>query len=71
MSNAFNASVVYNMKVSGHFATENYGSRLDVVQNFSCLIFWNILSKIHIRKYLKQFSTQTLDIVQKFSCLIF
>ena len=35
--------------ISWHFGTENYTSRLDRVQNFSCLIFWNICPKIYAK----------------------
>ena len=31
-----------------HFSTKNYTLRLDIVQNFSCLIFWNkMFENIH------------------------
>ena len=46
-----------SLKISWHFGTENYTSRLDRVQNFSCLIFWNIYIKIYTKKYSKQFGT--------------
>ena len=54
LSNAFNA---YNMEVLGHFATENYAWRFDIVQTFFLSDFVTFCLKIHIRKYLKQFST--------------
>ena len=31
--------------ISSHFGTESYTWRLDIVQNFSCLIFRHILSQ--------------------------
>ena len=31
--------------ISSHFDTENYARRLDKAENFSCLIFWYILSQ--------------------------
>ena len=58
------------MKVSGRFLKENYAGRLVIVENFSCLIFGDILSKIYIKEYLKQFSTQRFDIVFLTSFLV-
>ena len=44
--------------ISSHFGTENYAWILDIVQNFSCLIFGIFCPKIYITEYLKQFSTE-------------
>ena len=38
-------SVVHNIEVLGHFARESYAWRLDIVQNFSYLILWHVISK--------------------------
>ena len=55
------ASVVYNLEVLKHFATENYAWKLDIVQK----PLW-ISSHFGTENY-----TWRPDIVQKFSCLIF
>ena len=48
---------INSIEVHNFFSTENYTWRLDIVQNFSCLIFETSCPKIYIRKYLKLFKT--------------
>ena len=60
LSNAFNASAVYNIELLEPFLVENYAQRLDIVQK----PLW-ISCHFDTKNYAWRF-----DIVQNFSCMI-